>query len=366
MKKFWMYFLLTFAVTGLFGCANSKMQLVDMWNVPKLQDGESYWLTYFVANPKLVVADAAIMKEQGVKDASFAWEVGHFPAAEKGNKFNPLITFRMKDKDGKQVFPVLIPENLKPQSDDKVILPDHGGTRICNQSGNYIFAAEGWRKMNPFDPKYQGFITTFGTAGFTLIKKGDPGFTEVDNDIREKANLIWNDLEKIRKKWGITVGTTLSKDTIERIEKSGDADWLMEVLGSNWYIALTYPILSPVHYGAYIFLAKVFAITGKMWQDDPNKPGRMDRVLKAGEALDMFELKDQLFPAAPPKTSLVVSCDTPITEKDKEVIKGGPCDTAGTYCEYQNCILKINKDREERNRKVREYNERILSKQKQP
>ncbi|NQU77452.1 hypothetical protein HQ544_02025 [Candidatus Falkowbacteria bacterium] len=333
----------------LVGCASSKMDQKGMFSGPNFDKAqlESMVNIVFPLPAKLDVADSAFLYDFGIKTPSYSWKAMRWN--KKGKEWQvvgPFFAVRLEQSGKEPRLLISFPGVLKDMDGDLVAVADHSGTRLYNQKGKYIKVAGGWSKVSPGD--YQGFFTAITVENSLEIKQDSPEYTAMMEFYKKFQVLEALQMrDYVYKKLGIPVGTALSKEQLEKVDGTPIGEKLKELFLDKWYVLFTYPLLSPVDYGLFIMVAKVFQIPTMWWKDDLNKPGYMDRTLTAESAFDMMEYYQKRYSSGYSAPTIG------ITPQEQEALEKATGQNFNTYQEYLVWWTERNKEIEEYNQSLR-------------
>ena len=284
-------------IIGLFvltlgGCATSMTKPTDMFLAPDFSENQLDKITnmFFPLPVKIDVAGSAFLYDFGINTPSYSWKAPEWRRKENG-KWEVVaewVAVRLEIQNEEPSLIVSYPNGKKEHLGNLTAIVDHGGKRLYNQKGQYIYVPDGWRKVNPED--YPEFFTVIGSDNSMEVAKGTDDYAGLMDFYKQFRTVEAMQIrDSVYKKYGIPLGTALTEEQLKRIEKDPAVDKLRDFFFDKWYVLFTYPLLSPTDYGVFIFIAKVFQVPSIWWKDDLNKPGYMDRELTAASAFDMME-----------------------------------------------------------------------------
>lgn len=296
--------------------------------------------------PRLDVADSAFLYDLGIKTPSYSWKAVMWEKIDGDWEIRELQAVRMRQSNGPPQLLITIPRPLKAIQNNYLAVVDHAGNRIFNRHGEFIM--KDYRDISPTD--YSKFLDKIGSANPLEVKKGSKDYESILN-FYEKFRV----LEAIQfrnyvyKQEGIPTGTALSKEEVERIAQKYEShtEKLKQLFLDDWYLIFTYPLLSPVEYGSYIMISKVFQIPSVWWKKNLDSPGYMDRKLTAAGAYDMmrYYIQNHVRRSG-------VSGTGKLTKEEQKIIKQATGQTFSTYGEYLKWINRQNKEIERYNQQL--------------
>lgn len=241
---------------------------------------ERFTLVYFDLNP-------ALEKSEG-RGGRFSWLAVNWDKDGTESRLLALNVGRVKDKNGKEICIkkafIMIPKPLAEVSGTRIMLLDHSGHRLFDQSGRYTGNLKSlWRKAKPDD--YNDQLTVIDPAkGFAVeVVTGSYDYQQLLALYRQYRIRELHDARKyVYRKYG----TNLTDEQIAEIAKHdsivhGIIDWL----GRDWQVSLSYPFVGVENTVLAAAVTKIFTLPS-IWGDKINQPGYSEYIMDAFETME--------------------------------------------------------------------------------
>ncbi|RLC39085.1 hypothetical protein DRH27_00590 [Candidatus Falkowbacteria bacterium] len=341
MKRKYIPVLLIIVLFAISGCASNKTKPEEMFFAPDFPKTKKDIITNidFRLPEKLDVADTAFLGESGIKIPSFSWKTVEWKK-EKNGKWKVVgewYALRLEIPNEEPLLVITFPDDGRDHFGNLISVRDHAGLRLYNQQGQYIHVPEGWRKVNPDD--YPNFFTKISDKNTVKLTKGSLEYDDCMNFYDKFITEALESRDKVYSKYDVPIGTPFSKELLDRVKNDPEVEKLKSFFFDNWYVFFTYPLLSPVDYGAFIFISKAWQIPTTFWKDDTDRPGYMDRRLTASGAYNMMEYYSRKYGGFGSGSGGVEKLLSP---ELKQTIKEVHGKDFTTYGEYNAWVIKQN------------------------
>jgi hypothetical protein len=171
---------------------------------------------------------------------------------------------------------------------------DHSAERLIAPNGQH-FRVEDWQDKRP--EKLAPIIMPIKDLVVIEAKKGTEQYEQLISlfaPYQELYSKRWQKSQSILREkceeMNIPLGTTLSEENLAMM--LADEEFvakLRSVLFEDWFLLLTYPLMTPEKYGLSMLVIKVLRIPVKFWETDMDNPGYPDRAMTAIDTAAMLK-----------------------------------------------------------------------------